>query len=65
MSGIIEAIVIIASIAFAIISVILSFPLCGILSDVLGPYLGKVLDLSLERRRAEHEAKIKLIKGLD
>lgn len=31
----------------------------------LGRYLQSTLEMSLERRRAEHEAKIKLIKGLD
>jgi|JI6StandDraft_1071083.scaffolds.fasta_scaffold112511_2 hypothetical protein len=31
----------------------------------IGRYLSALLEMSLERRRAEHEAKIKLIKGLD
>jgi len=31
----------------------------------MGRYLNALLEMSLERRRAEHEAKIKLIKGLD
>lgn len=31
----------------------------------MGRYLSALLEMSLERRRAEHEAKIKLIKGLD
>jgi len=35
------------------------------LGPSMGRYLSALLEMSLERRRAEHEAKIKLIKGLD
>ncbi len=34
-------------------------------APVISAYLSRCLELDLDRRRAEHEAKIKLIKGLD
>jgi len=37
----------------------------NLFAPVLSTYLSRCLEMDLERRRAEHEAKIKLIKGLD
>lgn len=59
--------------AVAVISTLGGFILCGMfghcLLDNFGPvmrlYLSKRLEFDIQKRQAEHEAKIKLIKGLD
>ena len=52
-------------IGFIAIVAFLGYTIQGFFADVVNPYLRELLALDVQKRRAEHEAKIKLIKGLD
>lgn len=54
-----------SAIGLTILSIVLTICTFETLGGVLKSYLSEYLKFSLEKKRAEHEAKIKLIKGLD
>lgn len=54
-----------STIGFIILSIVLTICMFETFGKVLREHLDSALSFSLEKKRAEHEAKIKLIKGLD